>query len=136
MGDPAIEGHQDQTMQLNKTQTRPTPTPKQKTRMTYNQVRLEIRGEKGAMGHPVGYSTDRMPTTTYFRMAKPTRASYAESLGKSQAPLGTLGGPMRATKVGYKGLETTGVAALPFGPTPEEAQGNARREETEQRDWS
>ena len=48
------------------------------------------------MGHPVEPNTDGMPTNTYFRTENPTVDSYAEILGKYQAPLVNLSGTHRS----------------------------------------
>ena len=53
-------------------------------------------GDRSVMGHPVEPNTDGMPTNTYFRTENPTVDSYAEILGKYQAPLVNLSGTHRS----------------------------------------
>ena len=76
----------------------PTPPLINRNRPTYNQVRLSIQGETGAKKDTEKLDTNERPSQTYFREATPKGDSYAESLVKYRAPLGTLGGARRAKR--------------------------------------
>ena len=110
---------QDRTEKHKRAQPDPTPPTKQPNRRTYNQIRMVIRGENGAAGHPVVPNTDDMPTPTYFQKATPKGARYTKILRKSRAPLITLGGAGRTKRA------AEGVTQPLFRPTPSQAMGLA-----------
>ena len=85
-------------------------------RPTYNQVQLGRRGAEEAK------STAMRPSKKYFSKAAPTGATYAECLGKAQAPLGsTRGARIAARKRDFKRRQH-------YGPTPAEASGQQLRQ--------
>ena len=69
-----------------------------------------------------------MPSLTYFIKATPTRASYAECLGKSRAPLGTIRESRRVARAAkYK-------KSHPPWTTPPEATGIIAEEKKDRSD--
>ena len=105
----------------------PTPPPNQQSRLTYNQVRLSMRGYDNKTGHPVGSNTDRMPTPNFFQKLMPVWDSYAEILGKVGSPLVTLGGTQRATEEGKIGQGRETEKEKPTETTLEEERESTCR---------